>query len=202
MQKKSSFNTFLRFGKCINSERVNHLKYVIIYSWIMLYAKRCTRTSVLNCLPVVTTVDLLCLCNYSDFIIVLKNNCSKPLLIYYHKDKSKNKIQHVWNAISTLIFSLMVRLHSKDQDTNWKVSNKRALTSNTEFVLRKQLIQANEQLSQEKDKSLCIICLDTLQEVKPCKHYCSCLSCTNRLRECPLCKRQIYTHHSSSCVQE
>ena len=98
----------------------------------------------------------------------------------------KRKIQRVWNAISTLIFSLMANLR--------KVSNKKAaLGSDTEFLLRRQLIQANEQLSQEREKSLCIICLDTPREVllKPCKHYCLCSSCTSRLRECPICKRQI-----------
>ena len=95
----------------------------------------------------------------------------------------KCKIQRVWNAISTLIFSLMANLSNK----------KAALGSDTEFLLRRQLIQANEQLSQEREKSLCIICLDTPREVllKPCKHYCLCSSCTSRLRECPICKRRI-----------
>ena len=98
----------------------------------------------------------------------------------------KHKIQRMWNAISTLIFLLMASLR--------KVSNKKAaLGSDTELVLRRQLIEANEQLSQERDKSLCIICLDTPREVllKPCKHYCSCSSCTSSIRECPICKQQI-----------
>ena len=103
----------------------------------------------------------------------------------------KHKIRRMWNATTALIFSLMASLHMKD--TNCKISNKKALISDTELVLRRQLLQANKQLTQEKDKSLCIICLDTPREVllKPCKHYCLCSTCTNGLRECPICKQRI-----------
>lgn len=67
-----------------------------------------------------------------------------------------------------------------------------SLTSDTE-LLRMQLHQANEELSLERDKSLCVVCLDGNREVllKPCNHYCLCSSCSEGLRECPMCKKRI-----------
>ena len=64
--------------------------------------------------------------------------------------------------------------------------------SENEF-LRRQLHQANEQLSMERDKSLCVVCLDKTREMnlKPCNHCCLCSSCSRRLRECPVCKERI-----------
>ena len=59
-------------------------------------------------------------------------------------------------------------------------------------VLRTQLFQANEELSLERDKSLCIVCMDAKREVllKPCNHYCLCSGCSKGLRECPMCKKK------------
>ena len=67
-----------------------------------------------------------------------------------------------------------------------------SLISDTE-LLRRQLHQANEELSLERDKSLCVVCLDVNREVllKPCNHYCVCSSCSNGLGECPLCMKRI-----------
>ena len=67
-----------------------------------------------------------------------------------------------------------------------------SLTSNTE-LLKSQLHQANEELSMERDKSLCVVCLDANREilVKPCNHYCLCSGCSKELRECPMCKTRI-----------
>jgi ABC-type Fe3+-siderophore transport system permease subunit len=104
----------------------------------------------------------------------------------------KYNIRCVCNTIATLVLSLVARL--RKHTANWEVSNQQAVTSDsTELVLRRQLLQANEQLAQERDKALCIICLDTPREVllKPCKHYCLCSSCTNGLRTCPVCNQRI-----------
>ena len=97
-----------------------------------------------------------------------------------------HKIRRVWNTVITLTLSLFHR------NTNWEVSNQ-TVTSDAEHTLRRQLLQANEQLSQERDKLLCVICLDAPREVllKPCKHYCLCSNCSNELRDCPICKRGI-----------
>ena len=67
-----------------------------------------------------------------------------------------------------------------------------SLTSTTE-LLRRQLHRANEELSQERDKLLCIVCLDGTREIllKPCNHYCLCCDCSQGLRECPMCKSRI-----------
>lgn len=60
-------------------------------------------------------------------------------------------------------------------------------------LLRKQLHQANEELSQERDKFLCIVCQDLKREVilRRCNHYCLCHECSRALRECPICKGRI-----------
>ena len=60
-------------------------------------------------------------------------------------------------------------------------------------VLQRELHQANEQLSIERDKSLCVICLDKTRELllKPCNHYCLCATCSKGLRDCPVCKKKI-----------
>ena len=67
-----------------------------------------------------------------------------------------------------------------------------SLNSDTE-LLRRQLHEANEQLSAERDKSLCAICLDKERDVivKPCNHYCLCGSCSREVSECPMCKKRI-----------
>ena len=68
-------------------------------------------------------------------------------------------------------------------------------SSSDHDLLRRQLHQANEQLSMEIDKSLCVICLDNTRELvlKPCNHYCLCSSCSNGLTECPLCLKKIHS---------
>ena len=60
-------------------------------------------------------------------------------------------------------------------------------------LLRRQLHLANEELSQERDKFLCVVCQDLKREVilKPCNHYCLCHECSRALRECPICKRRV-----------
>ena len=95
-------------------------------------------------------------------------------------------LHYVSNTITTLILSMVARLR---KTTNREVSD----ANMSDTVLRRQLLQANEQLSQERDKSLCIICLDAPREMllKPCKHYCLCSDCSNELRDCPICKRGI-----------
>ena len=107
---------------------------------------------------------------------------SKAGLLYIN-----DRIRRIWNAITTQIFSLVEKFH---KDTNQDVSS----SADAEILLRRQLLHANEQLSQERDKLLCVICVDAPREVllKPCKHFCLCSKCTNRLRECPICKQQIW----------
>ena len=67
-----------------------------------------------------------------------------------------------------------------------------SLSSDTE-LLRRQLQQVNMELSQERDRLLCVICQDLKREVvlKPCNHYCLCHHCLTALRECPICKSKI-----------
>ena len=66
------------------------------------------------------------------------------------------------------------------------------ITSNVE-LLRKQLFEANEELNKEKDKSVCVVCLDNKRDVvlKPCNHFCLCSDCSKVLKECPMCKKKI-----------
>ena len=73
-----------------------------------------------------------------------------------------------------------------------------SLKWNTELIseselLRRRLHRANEELSQERDKFLCVVCQDLKREVilKPCNHYCLCHDCSSALRECPICKSGI-----------
>lgn len=73
---------------------------------------------------------------------------SKAGLLYIN-----DRIRRIWNAITTQIFSLVAKFH---EDTNLDVSS----STDTEILLRRQLLHANEQLSQERDKLLCVICLD------------------------------------------
>ena len=70
-----------------------------------------------------------------------------------------------------------------------------SVTSQDTELLRRRLHQANEELSQERDKSLCVVCLDATRKMllKPCNHYCLCYDCLQGLRECPVCKRRIQT---------
>jgi hypothetical protein len=51
----------------------------------------------------------------------------------------------------------------------------------------------NLQLKWAKKNMTCVVCLDREREVvlHPCRHYCLCLECSNRLRQCPMCRRQI-----------
>lgn len=66
------------------------------------------------------------------------------------------------------------------------------LMSESELIQRR-LHQAIKELSQEHDKSLCIVCQDMKREVivKPCNHYCLCQDCSSALRKCPMCKSGI-----------
>ena len=62
-----------------------------------------------------------------------------------------------------------------------------------EHLLRQQLSKLNSELSQEKDKTLCVVCLDNKRELllKPCNHYCLCTDCVPALHKCPVCTRGI-----------
>ena len=62
-----------------------------------------------------------------------------------------------------------------------------------EHLLRQQLSKLNSELSQEKDKNLCVVCLDNRRELllKPCNHYCLCTDCMPTLRKCPVCTQAI-----------
>ena len=59
--------------------------------------------------------------------------------------------------------------------------------------LRQQLSKVNSELSQEKDKNLCVVCLVNRRELvlKPCNHYCLCTDCRPTLRKCPVCTHVI-----------
>ena len=50
------------------------------------------------------------------------------------------------------------------------------------------------QLWWERDsKTTCVVCLERPREVvlDPCRHFCLCQQCSNSLRKCPMCRRQI-----------
>ena len=66
-------------------------------------------------------------------------------------------------------------------------------TGEQEGSVRAELSRLNTQLAQEKDKNLCVVCLDHRREVllKPCNHYCLCLTCIRSLRNCPVCTQRI-----------
>ena len=119
-------------------------------------------------------------------------------------------LRSVLNTTKTLIFSLMAGLKNMNHKLGnvlqyiFRISSLMAIfkTMNREVsetatpdteLLRRQLLEANERLSQEMDKSLCIICLDAPREIilKPCKHYCLCSRCLDQLRDCPICKHRI-----------
>ena len=78
------------------------------------------------------------------------------------------------------------------QESTDSVKSDNELTSDSE-LLRRQLHRANEELSQERDKFVCVVCQDLKRDVilKPCNHYCLCHDCSKALRECPICKSRV-----------
>ena len=78
------------------------------------------------------------------------------------------------------------------QESTDSIKSNTELAHDTEYF-RKRLHRANEELSQERDKFLCVVCQDLKREVilRPCNHYCLCLECSKALRECPICKKRI-----------
>lgn len=71
-------------------------------------------------------------------------------------------------------------------------ASKKHTASDLELLIA-QLFQANEDLSQEREKSQCIVCMDANREVllKPCNHYCMCSDCSKGFRECPVCQKKL-----------
>ena len=61
--------------------------------------------------------------------------------------------------------------------------------------LRRRVSQLSVELSREKDKSVCVVCLDAKRDVllNPCKHFCLCRNCINTIRNCPICNRRIHS---------
>ena len=59
--------------------------------------------------------------------------------------------------------------------------------------LKQEVSRLNAELTEEKDKHLCVVCLEKKREVllKPCKHYCLCRSCLPKLHCCPICNQRI-----------
>jgi len=56
----------------------------------------------------------------------------------------------------------------------------------------------------KKDRT-CVVCLERGREVvlDPCRHYCLCIECSDRLRQCPMCRRQIeYTVDFATVIAE
>ena len=78
------------------------------------------------------------------------------------------------------------------QESTDYIKSNTDLAHDTE-LLRRRLHRANEELLQERDKFLCVVCQDLKRDVilKPCNHYCLCLECSKALRECPICKSRI-----------
>jgi hypothetical protein len=51
----------------------------------------------------------------------------------------------------------------------------------------------NLQLKWAKKNRTCVVCLEREREVvlHPCRHYCLCIECSDRLRQCPICRGPI-----------
>jgi len=63
----------------------------------------------------------------------------------------------------------------------------------------------NLQLKWAKKNRTCVVCLDREREVvlHPCRHYCLCIECSVRLRECPICRGRIeYTVDFDKVIRE
>lgn len=62
-------------------------------------------------------------------------------------------------------------------------------------LLRERLSRLHSELSEEKDKNLCVVCLDRKREIllNPCKHYCLCITCVISIHRCPVCNQKIST---------
>ena len=110
------------------------------------------------------------------------------------QDDDKNSDSTTTNVGAAANNTLSSDIESDDtfQESTDFVQPNTELTSDTE-LLRRKLHRANEELSQERDKFLCIVCQDLKREVilKPCNHYCLCYDCSRVLRECPICKSRI-----------
>ncbi len=91
------------------------------------------------------------------------------------------------------------RLRRRMSDTDRNNSSRPDVTESSsaknvvDTSLKEELSRLNAELSEEKDKHLCVVCFERKREVllKPCKHYCICRSCLPKLHCCPVCKQRI-----------
>jgi hypothetical protein len=63
----------------------------------------------------------------------------------------------------------------------------------------------NLQLKWTEKNRVCVVCLDRERDVvlDPCRHYCLCMECSDRLRECPICRGRIeYTVDFATVIAE
>ncbi len=58
-----------------------------------------------------------------------------------------------------------------------------------------EVSRLNEKLIEEKYRHSCVVCLGNEREIllKPCKHFCLCVSCLSQLKRCPVCNQTIST---------
>ena len=103
-----------------------------------------------------------------------------------------NFFEHLSETYALLLTALLVGIITCVALLIWHSQQKRSGRERSE-LLRRQLQQANMDLSQERDKLLCVVCQDLNRELvlKPCNHYCLCHRCSKALRECPICKSNI-----------
>ena len=54
-------------------------------------------------------------------------------------------------------------------------------------------VSLEERMKQLEDQRQCKICLNSVADVVfvPCGHLCSCISCAQSLRKCPICRVKI-----------
>ncbi len=66
-------------------------------------------------------------------------------------------------------------------------------TDRSDFGLKDEVSKLNAQLVEEKDKHNCVVCFENKREVllKPCNHFCLCVSCLPKLKRCPICNQTI-----------
>ncbi|EFC44201.1 predicted protein [Naegleria gruberi] len=120
-----------------------------------------------------------------------------------HKDWiSKKKIKQK-NKYSSKIKDLKRQLAEKDErfeNERFKLSVKECNKLTTPYLklLKQDISEAlklieNELSDREDRERNCIVCMENQREIVflQCKHFITCSSCADQLRECPICRQSI-----------
>ena len=59
--------------------------------------------------------------------------------------------------------------------------------------LRERLEASRREVDELKSTIMCKICLDNKADTLflTCRHYCTCASCADRLKDCPICRKTV-----------